>query len=244
MAIVNSLGVGAARRSAGELTYAHYGGNTISRRRIISNLSNTPRQASHRQLFKQVIQSISYLSDMTENAYNPIGIKSPWSRFVHYCYKARVRLGNYDLPPNAGALAYERYDIDGDFPMSDGRMKFDTMSCLVTGSTGMLIATSYTDFPFRAGLDEGEPQYVNINWYCTRGHSEFLRTEYRVRSGVMPTTPGLYEGNNVWYLVMQMPDIMLSQTAENYLKSTWPVIWVNNQRIGYKASAYFRSLEE
>lgn len=51
MAIVNSLAVGKATKTAGELTYAKVRGRTIARRRIISNKSNTAEQQNVRARF-------------------------------------------------------------------------------------------------------------------------------------------------------------------------------------------------
>lgn len=51
MAIVNSLAVGKATKTAGELTYAKVRGRTIARRRIISNKSNTAEQQYVRSRF-------------------------------------------------------------------------------------------------------------------------------------------------------------------------------------------------
>lgn len=62
MAIVNSLAVGKATKTAGELTYAKVRGRTIARRRIISNKSNTARQEAQRFTFG-VVSSMAALID-------------------------------------------------------------------------------------------------------------------------------------------------------------------------------------
>lgn len=62
MAIVNSLAVGKATKTAGELTYAKVRGRTIARRRIISNKSNTAAQGAQRFTFG-VVSSMAALID-------------------------------------------------------------------------------------------------------------------------------------------------------------------------------------
>lgn len=62
MAIVNSLAVGKATKTAGELTYAKVRGRTIARRRILSNKSNTAAQEAQRFTFG-VVSSMAALID-------------------------------------------------------------------------------------------------------------------------------------------------------------------------------------
>lgn len=54
MAVINSLGIGAGSKSAGNITYAHYKGRTIARQRITTNSSNTVAQGTQRAIFKAV----------------------------------------------------------------------------------------------------------------------------------------------------------------------------------------------
>lgn len=61
MAIVNSLAVGKATKTAGELTYAKVRGRIIARRRIVSNKSNTSKQAVQRADFGKVSRFVTFL---------------------------------------------------------------------------------------------------------------------------------------------------------------------------------------
>lgn len=54
MAVINSLGIGAGSKSAGNITYAHYRGRTIAKQRITSNKSNTTLQQAQRERFADV----------------------------------------------------------------------------------------------------------------------------------------------------------------------------------------------
>lgn len=59
MAIINSLGVGKGKKSAGELTYRDVRGRTIASRRIIQNLSNTALQNEQRVSFRDASKMLS-----------------------------------------------------------------------------------------------------------------------------------------------------------------------------------------
>ena len=54
MAVINSLGIGNAAKSAGNITYAHYRGRTIAKQRITQNKSNTRLQQEQRTTFAAV----------------------------------------------------------------------------------------------------------------------------------------------------------------------------------------------
>lgn len=59
MAIVNSLGIGKGKKSAGELTYRDVRGRTIASRRVIQNLSNTALQNEQRVSFRDASKMLS-----------------------------------------------------------------------------------------------------------------------------------------------------------------------------------------
>lgn len=70
MAIINSLGVGRGKKSAGELTFRYTRGRTIASRRITSNSSKTIPQVRQRRLFGQVTRGIKTLAQFVDFAYN------------------------------------------------------------------------------------------------------------------------------------------------------------------------------
>lgn len=61
MAVVRSLGVGEGRKSAGMLTYRTVRGRTIASQRIVTNTSNTPKQAVQRSYFGSANRAMLYL---------------------------------------------------------------------------------------------------------------------------------------------------------------------------------------
>lgn len=90
MAIVNSLAVGKATKTAGELTYAKVRGRIIARRRIISNKSNTAKQASQRADFGKVSRFVTLLdswikANVQKSAYGSARnnfVKKNWEKLV------------------------------------------------------------------------------------------------------------------------------------------------------------------
>lgn len=86
MAIINSLGIGAGAKSAGNITYAHYKGRTIAKQRITENKSNTPAQEQQRMRFAQVEYLCRGFGNFLPNfAPTKYGFRS--NRFIKVNYK-------------------------------------------------------------------------------------------------------------------------------------------------------------
>ena len=86
MAIINSLGIGAGAKSAGNITYAHYRGRTIAKQRITENKSNTAAQEQQRMRFAQVEYLCRGFRNFLPNfAPTKYGFRS--NRFIKVNYK-------------------------------------------------------------------------------------------------------------------------------------------------------------
>lgn len=86
MAVINSLGIGAGAKSAGNITYAHYRGRTIAKQRITENKSNTPAQEQQRMRFAQVEYLCRGFGNFLPNfAPTKYGFRS--NRFIKVNYK-------------------------------------------------------------------------------------------------------------------------------------------------------------
>lgn len=97
MAVINSLGIGAGAKSAGNITYAHYKGRTIAKQRITENKSNTPAQEQQRMRFAQVEYLCRGFGNFLPNfAPTKYGFRS--NRFIKVNYKtlAEYVIGNED----------------------------------------------------------------------------------------------------------------------------------------------------
>lgn len=97
MAVINSLGIGAGAKSAGNITYAHYKGRTIAKQRITENKSNTPAQEQQRMRFAQVEYLCRGFGNFLPNfAPTKYGFRS--NRFIKVNYKtlAEYVIGNDD----------------------------------------------------------------------------------------------------------------------------------------------------
>lgn len=85
MAVINSLGIGAGAKSAGNITYAHYKGRTIAKQRITENKSNTPAQEQQRMRFAQVEYLCRGFSNFLVN-FTPTKFGFPNNRFIKVNY--------------------------------------------------------------------------------------------------------------------------------------------------------------
>lgn len=82
MAIVNSLAVGKASKTAGELTFAKVRGRTIARRRIINNKSNTVLQQAQRHTFSIVSTMAAMLDQYIKANFTPTEYGSARNCFI------------------------------------------------------------------------------------------------------------------------------------------------------------------
>lgn len=82
MAVVNSLAVGKATKTAGELTYAKVRGRTIARRRITSNKSNTKPQQNQRFTFGVVSSMAAIIDPYIKANFEPTEFGSARNCFI------------------------------------------------------------------------------------------------------------------------------------------------------------------
>lgn len=81
MAIINSLAIGKAIKSAGNLTYKTVRGRTIAAQKITTNKSNTARQASQRSSFAVLSRCMKLLQAYIDVAYEKSKYGSSRNRF-------------------------------------------------------------------------------------------------------------------------------------------------------------------
>lgn len=82
MAIINSLAIGKAVKSAGNLTYKTVRGRTIASQKITTNKSNTVRQASQRSSFAVLSRCMKLLQAYIDVAYEKSKYGSSRNRFA------------------------------------------------------------------------------------------------------------------------------------------------------------------
>lgn len=105
MAIVNSLAVGKATKTAGEITYANVRGRTIARRRIIANKSDTAEQRRQRTQFGKVSTLAAIIDPYIKQNFVPSAYGSARNRFIKSCWaQIRALAANY----NYDELTYEQ----------------------------------------------------------------------------------------------------------------------------------------
>lgn len=82
MAVVNSTALGAAVKTAGELTYRRTRGRTIASRRIVSNKSKTQSQISQRSAFGVLGKAAKDLSGWIDTHFEQTKYGTPRNNFV------------------------------------------------------------------------------------------------------------------------------------------------------------------
>jgi hypothetical protein len=106
MAIIDSVAVGSASKTAGDLTYKRIHGRTIASQKIMSNKSNTPAQNASRTAFKM-------LSHIAKDA-------SPMFKFTFFNVKYGTRRNNF-IKSNKPLLSGIRDVLHGSYPQdTDG----------------------------------------------------------------------------------------------------------------------------
>lgn len=100
MAIVNSLGIGKGKKSAGELTYRDVRGRTIASRRVIQNLSKTALQTEQRVSFRDASKMLSIAAFFINAGTEKSQFGSHRNNFYHLNKKTFRELGqlNQDVP--------------------------------------------------------------------------------------------------------------------------------------------------
>ncbi|MDR1102720.1 MAG: hypothetical protein LBL42_03080 [Tannerella sp.] len=112
MAIIDSVAIGSASKTAGDLTYKRVHGRTIASQKIMSNKSNTPAQNASRVAFKM-------LSNITKDA-------SPMLKLTFFNVKYGTRRNNF-IKSNKLLLTKIRDVLHGSYPLD-----IDGMSWLHT----------------------------------------------------------------------------------------------------------------
>jgi hypothetical protein len=102
MAIIDSVAVGSASKTAGDLTYKRVRGRTIASQKIMSNKSNTPAQNANRVAFKM-------LSHIAKDA-------NPMFELTFFSVKYGTRRNNF-IKSNKLLLSDIRGVLQGSYPV-------------------------------------------------------------------------------------------------------------------------------
>lgn len=103
MAIINSLAIGKAVKSAGNLTYKTVRGRTIAAQKITTNKSNTVRQASQRSSFAVMSKCMKLLQAYIDVAYEKSKYGSSRNHFARV--NNRFNLGGVYPEITEGAIS-------------------------------------------------------------------------------------------------------------------------------------------
>lgn len=242
MAVVNSVVVGKGRASVGQVTLYHRGWKTIMRQRVRTNSSNSARQAAQRAVFKRVADLQVPLRTLAQSAYRSILTESYWSRLQRYTFKGIAAMGEQAGAARFGALADAALGSGGNFPMSDGRCKFASITPIRDNDKPFLQCISYSRFPKGVMPLEGERVEVEVELYQSAVSSPTISLSVPLTKGAIVPVAGVYHFQNWWGVMIELPAMEVELTRENILKYQWPVIRVQGERIGYDARTYFGAL--
>lgn len=103
MAIINSLAIGKAVKSAGNLTYKTVRGRTIAAQKITTNKSNTVRQASQRSSFAVLSRCMKLLQAYIDVAYEKSRFGSSRNHFARV--NRKFNLGGVFPEISEGAIS-------------------------------------------------------------------------------------------------------------------------------------------
>lgn len=116
MAIVRSIAVGKARKSAGDATFATIRGRVIMKQRIFENRSKTPAQVTQRNDFKiasavsRGLLDLARLSEKTK--YGSSFNRFMKGQFTEIMAANETKLGALNAVPGVAAYQYMLYFIE------------------------------------------------------------------------------------------------------------------------------------
>lgn len=175
MAIINSLAIGKAVKSAGNLTYKVVRGRTIAAQKITANKSNTVRQASQRSSFATLSRCMKLLQAYIVVAFEQSKYGSSRNRFAHVNNK--FHLGGLYPEISEGAISLAEGFVSSLMEAPDKSVDLNyvtdgSLSCIVNETL-----QTYTSVYFDATISESP--FTNI-----RAAAEGSSIEYIFPSGV------------------------------------------------------------
>lgn len=176
MAVINSLAIGKAVKSAGNLTYKTVRGRTIASQRITQNKSNTIAQSAQRSKFSMSSQAMSLIS-----------------AYIDACYEK----SKYGSSRNAFLKENKNFNLGGLLPeikegavtLADGMLLSlergsDNSQAIQLVSKGTLPAVLNLPTEVRASYSYGGQTYNNISAYSdnTNGYSVSLASPAKLEN--------------------------------------------------------------
>lgn len=162
MAIVNSLAIGKAVKSAGNLTYKTVRGRTIASQRITSNKSNTMKQSAQRSRFAMASQAITLCQLYVDFAYEKSKYGSARNEFMKI--NPRFNLGGLVPEIKEGVVTLAdgfllSIEKSGEEPRAIDYISKGSLPAIVTGTSAVVSSFTYQ-----------EQTYENINaWDIDEG---------------------------------------------------------------------------
>lgn len=174
MAVINSLAIGKARKSAGNLTYKVVRGRTIASQKITENKSNTIKQSSQRNSFAVKSKSMKLIQAYIDNCYEKTKYGSARNRFARVNNK--FNLGGVFPEISEGAIP-----LAEGFLMSLSVHPDDTVDInyVSDGSLSCIVSESLETYPTVKIVDISETPFNDI-----RAAAALSETTFTFPSGV------------------------------------------------------------
>lgn len=173
MAIINSLAIGKSVKSAGNLTYRTIRGRTIASQRIVSNKSNTAKQAAQRSSFSMSSQAVALCRTYVDYAYEKSKYGSARNEFMKTNPK-------FSLAGLVGEIKEGVVTLADGFLLSIAKPDNTErdINFISKGSLPAIVVGSQSIIPSFAYQDQ---TYKNINaWNVAQGYTVTFPTPVRV----------------------------------------------------------------
>lgn len=235
MAILNSITVGKGRKSLGNVTLQTLGGVVVAKQKIVRNTSKSAKQQAQRSEFKRIMNVLRKFASLARVAYSRVKTKSAFSLFVQPLYAAADLVGSALLTTATPASLAKAYLAAGkDMLISMGNKVF---SSVVTGHVPDEPTMTWVEFGLAGSVPGAVPFSVGddviVEYYnCDNAKGEVEYSKFT--SQVASERPSDNLVGKVW-IVNGLLYVRVGSISDD----DFPIVIINNERIGLHASTYY-----
>ena len=234
MAILNSITIGKGRKSLGNVTLQTLGGVVVAKQKIMRNTSKTQKQQAQRKHFKEVMNQLRKFAGVARAAYPRVKTQSAYARWAKSFYPTAAGLSRAELGISTPvSLTLARIDAGDDFMISEGKKVFSGAAVAEAGTENEQIVFELTaGLPGAVPFSVGDTIPVEVQaWVPEISGMQTLAKQVTVGSAPGAVT----EQAAVWLAGGVLYFRLIGAWSEGALQ-IYPVISINNERIGLPAS--------
>lgn len=230
MAILNSITIGKGRKSLGNVTLQTLGGVTVAKQKITKNTSNTSKQKRQRSEFSRIMNVLRKFAPLARAAYSRVKTQSAFSRFAKMLYVPASEQARADLP-TADPMTLVQAIVTGgdDAIMVDGSKVFSA----VTKQQNYTMFSLATELPGAKPFDVGDVVPVDVV-ACVNAKGKLTTSHFNIE-----VTEGTIDTSDL--PVLNLTGGVLTLVLDPFAATGYPVISINNERIGLHAQTYLGS---